>query len=128
MSMIVCDECKNEFPLTAVTIYERNVSAQVGQDGIELDFFVCPRCQKVYPIGFKDVECTNLLHSMEKLKDRIQRGWGLGRPMKSSVRLYEVLQREVRNRMSILKERYSGTFTLVASENNEEDFELQYRP
>lgn len=127
-AVIYCDECKFEFPRSSVNINEAtvNVCGQV----LTLVHFTCPECNKIYRITLKDARCEELQEDIEKTKTRIRNVHGSNN--NELARTLDVMVKRKHERlashMTKLNERFPGTFTFVASENNHEEKIIKYLP
>lgn len=128
MSVIVCDECKHEFLAQTVKINEVKVDCN-GQQ-LLLVYFSCPKCNKIYRVCLKDDEYEKLRADLEQTKKRIRRNSGRNdlefqRTLQTMVlRKAERLQKHVK----ALDNKFNGTFTFSASENNEKEQQIIYLP
>lgn len=122
---VQCDECKHQFILRDVDVNEAAVI--VSGERLVLTYFTCPKCNKVYRVTLKDARYDEIVVDIEKTKKRIQRTYGTNNEELARM-LYNTLQRKM-NRLKVhtekLDDRFSGTFTLVMSENN---CKLEYLP
>lgn len=74
-NIIVCNECKNEFFLNDVNVQESKVC--VGKyKTINLVYFTCPCCNKVYPISIQDGKYFDLLSDLNSVKYKIKKNNG----------------------------------------------------
>lgn len=127
-AIIVCDECKHEFYLDAVGIHEAIV--ELNGVPVTLVYFACPKCNKIYRISIQDRRYYELVEDLEKTKKRIRRNHGsnnveMARMLNSMVvKKHERLAAYVKK----VNETFNGTFTFVASENNQEEKSIIYLP
>lgn len=126
MSVVVCDECKNEFYLNPVSIQERKVNNQ----NLSLIFFTCPECNKIYCVFLKDERYEELREDLEKAKARLRRNNG-----RNDVEFQRTLQsivlrkaERLSNYTRQLNDKFKGTFTFDASGNNVEEQNIIYLP
>jgi phytoene dehydrogenase-like protein len=128
ITAIFCDECKYEFSLNPVNIKE--VTINLGGQALTLVYFACPKCNKIYRITLKDERYEELKEDLERTKMRIRKNRGsrndeLARLLNSMViRKHE----RIRNHLTQLNNKFPGTFTFVASENNHKDKIITYLP
>ena len=126
--MIVCDECKYEFSMDSVEIQEATMNLS-GQ-ALTLVYFTCPKCNKIYRITLKDERYEELKEDLERTKTRIRKNCGsrndeMARTLNSMV--FKKLER-MKNYLTKLNNKFPGTFTFVASENNHKDKIITYLP
>lgn len=127
-NVIFCDDCKYEFSMNAVDIDEAIIKVY-GQE-LTLIYFVCPKCNKIYRVMLKDEKYNELKDDLDKIKIRIKKNFGSGRQEFASMlnsmanKKYERLKNHIKR----LDEKFPGTFTFVASENNHEDKIIKYLP
>lgn len=125
---IYCDECKQEFSMDSVDIKEATVDLY-GQ-ALTLVYFTCPKCNKIYRITLKDKRYEVLKEDLDKTKNRIRKNFGsrndeMARTLNSMV--FKKLER-MKNYLTKLNNKFPGTFTFVASENNHKDKIITYLP
>ena len=125
---IYCDECKYEFSVNSVNIQEATVKAK-GQV-LTLDYFVCPKCNKIYRIMLKDEQYEKLKEDLEKTKNRIRKTYGSKNiELASSLNVMVTKKSErLRSHLTRLEKKFPGTFTFVTSENNHKDKTIEYLP
>ena len=125
---VVCDECKQEFSMNAVDIQE--VTIDLYGQALTLVYFTCPKCNKIYRITLKDKRYEDLKEDLERTKNRIRKNLGSGNDEKARVLNTMVMKKlqRFRNHLTNLNNRFPGTFTFVASENNHEDKIIKYLP
>ena len=125
---VICDECEHEFSMNSVNIQE--VTMNLGGQALTLVYFTCPKCNKIYRITLKDERYEELKEDLERTKIRIRKNRGsrndeMARMLNSMV----VKKHErMRNHLTNLNNKFPGTFTFVASENNHEDKIITYLP
>lgn len=126
--IIVCDECKHEFYLDAVGIHEAIV--ELNGVPVNLVYFACPKCNKIYRISIQDKRYYELAEDLEKTKKRIRRNHGsnnqeMARMLNSMV--FKKKQR-LEEYVDKVNKMFPGTFTFVASENNHKEQTIKYLP
>lgn len=123
---IICNTCKKEFLLSTVDIKETKVR---NVKELSLVYFTCPECNQIYNIMVKDKKYDVLAEDLEKAKKRLRRNYGSNNENMARMLLDVVNRKQKRlaNHIDVLKNKYKGTFTLMASENNHED-EIIYLP
>jgi phytoene dehydrogenase-like protein len=125
---VYCDDCKHEFSMDSVDIKETTMN--LGGQALKLVYFTCPKCNKIYRITLKDKRYEELKEDLERTKTRIRKNRGsrndeFARTLNSMVtRKHE----RMRNHLTKLNDKFPGTFTFVASENNHEDKIITYLP
>ena len=128
-AIIVCDECKHEFYLDAVGIHEAIV--ELNGVPVNLVYFACPKCNKIYRISIQDKRYYELVKDLEKTKKkRIRRNHGsnnqeMARMLNSMV--FKKKQR-LEEYVDKVNKMFPGTFTFVASENNHKEQTIKYLP
>lgn len=125
---VICDECKKEFSMNAVDIQEAIIELY-GQV-LKLVYFTCPKCNKIYRITLKDERYDELKEDLERTKNRIRKNFGskndeLARTLNSMV---TKKHKRIQSHLTNLNNKFPGTFTFVASENNHEDKIIKYLP
>lgn len=127
-AIIVCDECKHEFYLDAVGIHEAIV--ELKGVPVNLVYFVCPKCNKIYRISIQDKRYYELVEYLEKTKKRIRRNHGSNNQEMAKLLNSMVFKKKQRLEEYVDKvnKMFPGTFTFVASENNHEEQTIKYLP
>ena len=128
-SKIVCDECKHEFYLDSVGINEAIV--ELNGVLVTLVYFACPKCDKIYRISIQDKRYYELVEDLEKTKKRIRRSFGKNNIEKAEMLNSMVFKKKERlaNYVQAVNQMFTGTFTFVASENNnKENRKIKYLP
>lgn len=127
-AIIVCDECKHEFRLDAVGIHEAIV--ELNGVPVNLVYFACPKCNKIYRISIQDKRYYELVEDIEKTKKRIRRNHGSNNQEMASVLNSMVFKKKKRLEEYVDKvnKMFPGTFTFVASENNHKEQTIKYLP
>lgn len=127
-NIITCDKCNTDFLVSSVKIEERSV--EINGTVLLLNYFTCPSCKIVYRVLLVDeVHYRELVDDLVSTKKRIRRLQGkgnafqLGSLQKMAARKAERIQQYVQS----MNKKYPGTFTLLASENNQQD-EIKYLP
>lgn len=116
---VKCDKCEHEFLLNAVGINDTNVIID-GQE-YELQYFVCPECDKVYRILIKDSKYYKLVEELESAKKRIRRNWGkMGQQMQQTLNDVAMKKQERLKAYSVkLNQKFSGVLEFTTPENGE---------
>lgn len=127
-TLVKCDECKHEFILEAVGIYEAIV--ELNGVPVTLVYFACPKCNKIYRVSIQDKRYYDMKEDIEKTKKRIRRNYGsnndeMARMLNSMV--VKKLNR-LKTYVDKVNEMFPGTFVFVASENNHEEKSIKYLP
>lgn len=111
---VKCDECNNEFNLKAMEIHESLV--QLKGAFVNLVYFACPKCGKVYRISIQDRRYYDLKKDLEKAEERVRRG-----RCKVNAELMRMLISMVAQKEDRLKEHvdkvnkaFPGTFVFVS--------------
>lgn len=128
-SKIVCDECKHEFYLDSVGINEAII--ELNGVLVTLVYFACPKCDKIYRISIQDKRYYELVEDLEKTKKRIRRNFGKNNIAKAEMLNSMVFKKKERlaNYVQAVNQMFTGTFTFVASENNnKENRKIKYLP
>ncbi len=117
----ICDECKHEFFLDAVNIKETKIKMETEE--LTLVYFTCPKCNKIYRVCLKDPKFEELKEDLEKTKKKIRRNRGSNNVEMASVLNNMLIRKSERMKQHIkrLNDKYTGTLTFAASENNEQD-------
>ena len=128
MTRIKCDECEHEFILEAVGIHEAIV--QLNGVPVTLVYFACPKCNKIYRISIQDKCYYELKEDLEKTKKRIRRNHGSNNDEMARMLNSMVVRKHERLKAYVDKvnKMFPGTFTFVASENNQEEKSIKYLP
>lgn len=127
-SVIICDECKEEFSSNAIEIKEENIVLQ--NTNVILVYFTCPKCDKIYRVSIQDARYYDLVEDLERTKKKIRKNHG-----SKNVELAKVLNNMVNKKAKRLEDHvklvnmmFPGTFTFVASENNPKEKIIKYLP
>lgn len=127
-SKVVCDKCKHEFLLKTVNIESAEV--KINDQQLTLIYFTCPKCNKLYRVSLADARYFELKEDLENTKKRIRRNHGSNNDEMASVLNQMVLKKleRLRNHTDKLNKKFTGTFTLVVSENNHKEKSIKYLP
>lgn len=125
---INCNECKHEFSMNAVKIEEAIV--QLNGVPVTLVYFTCPKCNKIYRISIQDKRYYELKEDLEKAKKRMRRNHGSNNDEMARMLHSMVVKKHERLKAYVDKvnKMFPGTFTFVASENNQEEKTIKYLP
>ena len=127
---IACDECKHEFYLDAVGIHVATV--ELKGVPVNLVYFACPKCNKIYRISIHDKRYYELVEDIEKTKKRIQRSRSHDSNNVEMAMILNSMVAQKYKRLSAhidkVNKMFSGTFTFVASENNQKEKSIKYLP
>ena len=125
---LICDSCKEEFSLGSVKIDKATI--KVKKQTLTLEYFTCPKCNKIYRIMLKDKQYEKLKADLEKTKMRIRKNNGSGNEEFARLLNSMVIKKHnrLRNHVDNLHKKFPGTFTFVASENNHEEQIIKYLP
>lgn len=125
---IVCDECKHEFYLNAVGIYEAIV--ELNGVLVTLVYFACPKCNKIYRISIQDKRYYELVEDLEKTEKRIRRNCGSNNQEMARMLNFMVFKKKQRlgEYVDKVNKMFPGTFTFVTSENNHKEQTIKYLP
>lgn len=125
--IIVCDECSAEFLVKSVKIEE--CSVEIGGERLLLDYFTCPKCNQIYKVLLVDEQkYRELVDDLLSTEKRIRKLKGKGNEQMLA-RLQNMAltkKKRIQNYVGAMNEKYSGTFTFMASENNQK--EITYLP
>lgn len=122
--IVRCDECGGGFSVSAVGIHEEKVKNR----DLHVDCFICPHCNHLYVVFIKDAECRQLQEEMREVEKRIKKLRGR-KKFELSERVHQIFLNKKRKLImheEVLKSKYSGTFTIVTSEDN--TMEIAYLP
>lgn len=125
---VECDKCKYEFFLNTVKIESAEV--EIKNQQLTLIYFTCPKCNKLYRVSIADARYFELKEDLEKTKQRIRRNHGSNNEEMASMLNQMVNKKLERLRVHTdkLNKKFSGTFTIVVSENNHEEKSIKYLP
>lgn len=125
---LICDECGYEFSTNTVDIKEDAVN--ISGQALVLVYFTCPKCNKIYRIMLKDERYDELKDDLEKAKKRVRKVYGSKNIEFASMLNSMVVKKQERlsNHITVLNNKFQGTFTFVASENNHKDKIIKYLP
>lgn len=121
ITRVECDVCKYNFVLkTDAPIKEQAV--YIGDERITVQYFVCPRCHKVYVVAIYDAMCLQLLEKYNKVfvqcqkmyasatkRKGVQVGFGFGYWQSQ----LNAASKAYKGRMQKVKSKYNGTFTVT---------------
>lgn len=116
---IKCDNCEYKFFLDAAGINDEDIIID-GQE-YELQYFACPKCDKLYRVLLKDSKYYDLVEELADAKTRIRRSWGkLGQQMQQVLNEVAKKKQERLKAYSIkLNQKFSGVFEFTTPENGE---------
>lgn len=123
-----CNECNFEFSMNSVNI--QNATIDINGQDLNLIYFTCPKCNKIYRVSITDARYDELREDLENTKKRIRRNHGsnnceLARLLNQMVG--KKLER-LRSHADKLNKKFTGTFVFVVSENNHEEKHIKYLP
>lgn len=128
MEAIKCDECEHVFSLKAVDIKESKIV--LNNTVVDLVYFTCPKCNKIYRISIQDARYYDLKKDLERTKKRIRKNRGSNNDELARV-LNDMVNKKLerlRNHVDIVNKMFPGTFTFVTSENNPKEKIIKYLP
>jgi len=127
-NIVFCDDCKHEFSMKSVNIQE--AIAELNNVPVNLVYFTCPKCNRVYRISIQDKRYYELKEDLEKTIKRIRRNRGSNNDEMARTLNSMVVKKHERLKAYVDKvnKKFSGTFTFVASENNHEEKIIKYLP
>lgn len=126
---IVCDECKHEYYLNdAIDIKKTKI--ELNNTIVDLVYFTCPKCNKIYRISIQDARYYDLQRDLEKTKKKIRKNHG-----SNNVELARLLNnmvdrkhKRLKHHVELVNSMFPGTFTFEASENNPKEEIIKYLP
>lgn len=116
---VFCDNCKYEFSMDSVDI--QTTTVKLGRHSLDLNYFVCPKCNKIYRISLKDERCKELSEDIKRTKKRVRKIYGSGN-YELANRLDAMLRQKTlrfKNYTDKLNKKFSGTFVFEVSESGE---------
>lgn len=69
-NMIVCDWCKNEFPISSIHIEEEQAEL-LGYKDCTVMYFSCPKCERKYAIFVRNKKVDELQESIRGTKENL---------------------------------------------------------
>jgi ribosomal protein S8 len=126
--LIKCDQCEHEFFLKAAEIKEAIVD--LNGVSVNLVYFACPKCNKIYRISIQDKRYYELKDDLEKTKKKIRRNNG-SYDMEMAKTLHSMVVRKherLKAHIDAVNKTFPGTFIFVASENNHKEKSIKYLP
>lgn len=123
---IVCDRCGCEFQLTSVKILQDKV--QIGSKEFVLVYFVCPDCNAIYKVLLRDGRYNQLKDELTVSQKRYKKASSKGNLELARMLLGSIQRKQQRLEQHVLSlhNKYDGTFTFAASENNGRGHEIIY--
>lgn len=109
LGLIFCDQCGYEFPALAVNIKQSDLS--IGGTTVQVVYFRCPSCNKVYLIQILDNKCIVLRKEFLKQKARWQANVGRNNDTEVVSGQYVSMvakQKRLADRIELLKQRYGN--------------------
>lgn len=127
-SITKCDNCEHEFYLKAVDIHEERIL--LNNVPVNLVYFACPNCDKIYRISIQDAKYYDLAEDLEKAKKRLRKVQGCGdkEKVKLLCSMVDKKHNRLANYVKKVNETFSGTFVFEASESNSNDKIIKYLP
>lgn len=118
MKEVICDSCEGKFLFKAIELKTETLCPK--EENIDLTYYTCPHCGKVYVVSIENEELKSLRHGFEAYKARVK-----GLQAKGRAKSYHVkqLQRELaklREFSEVLSNRYRGEFYLLDTLNKQE--------
>ena len=123
-----CNDCNYEFSTNTVNIEETTI--KLNGQVLQLVYFACPKCNRIYRIMLKDERYEELKDDLEKTKNRIRKNNGSGNDEFART-LYSMVNKKherLKNHLNDLNKKFPGTFTFVTSENNHKEKIIKYLP
>lgn len=128
--IIICDECKHEFTLHDIRLQTTNVV--IGNKRLELLYYTCSECDKIYKVLLKDEKFYRLKKDLDECIHKINKFGSTKDKNAKMATMLESMFIKKKNRLddytSRLNAKYSGTFTFVSSENKYEENNIIYVP
>ncbi len=123
-----CDECENEFNLNAVNIQKEKI--QLNGVTVDLVFFACPECNKIYRVSIQDARYYDLSEDLERARRRMKRNKGSNNEetARMLIKMVQLKHQRLKQYVEAVNAAFPGTFTFVASENNPKDKIIKYLP
>lgn len=109
LGLISCDQCGYEFPASAVNIKQSDLS--IDGTTVQVVYFRCPSCNKVYLIQILDKKCIVLQQEFLKQKARWQANVGRNNDTEVVSGQYVSMvakQKRLADRIELLKQRYGN--------------------
>jgi len=109
LGLIFCDQCGYEFPASAVNIKQSDLS--IDGTAVQVVYFRCPSCNKVYLIQILDNKCIVLQKEFLKQKARWQANVGRNNDTEVVSGQYVSMvakQKRLADRIELLKQRYGN--------------------
>lgn len=126
-SIVYCNECKFEFSMNAVNIQKSIIN--IKGVNLLLAYFACPKCNKIYLISIEDEKCVALKEDLERTRNRIRKCGSKNEEMARMLNSMMMKKnKRLKNHLENLRNKYSGTFTFTASENNHKEYIIKYLP
>ena len=127
-SVIICDECKEEFSSNAIEIKEANIVLQ--NTNVILVYFTCPKCDKIYRVSIQDARYYDLVEDLERTKKKIRKNHGSRNEELAKVlnNMVNKKAKRLEDHVKLVNMMFPGTFTFVASENNPKEKIIKYLP
>lgn len=107
LSVIVCNHCGYEFPVSAVNI--KQVDLKVSETRLRVMYYRCARCNALYLIQIMDDRCFELQKEYLKQKARWQANVGKHNSVEVASGHYSsaiAKQQRLANRIEKLKQQY----------------------
>lgn len=106
---IVCDRCGKEW------LAKRTKIEIADWNGMQLQYFLCPKCKKLYRIGLRDGKWYELLEDFKKAEKRLDAA-KVGRitderTINGMVGACEAKKLRLQQYDGVLQSKYQGTFT-----------------
>lgn len=109
---LVCNKCKSDFYLLAEDIKTSGVD--VGGNTVDVQYFVCPRCNTVYVIAIIDQVVKKLSEEINELQTILQNG-GSNNSANIMYQAYVRKCAEMKKYRIVLAKKYTGYFTFKKS-------------
>lgn len=112
---LVCDKCKHNWELEAEAIHTQAVKNENKQE-MMIQFFLCPKCNKIYVISIVDSKARALMSQLRKLEKFIIRGRKSGRDVSKEVSKHDQVRQSLMLYERMLKNKYEQYFYLRTEE------------
>lgn len=109
---IQCDECKKTFPMEA-SIFKNSKNANENGETMDVTYFTCPHCNKVYVVLIMDNEARRRKKRYDASVKMLDNYAKLKKVLPETVKKqFEQTRAEYNEYVKFLKEKYGQHFTL----------------
>jgi len=111
--------CDNAGCFCTFEVNLKTISMNIDGEKLELTYFVCPYCNKLYKVVLKNKKILNIESKLKRYKKKSSSAFGKDDSLSSIyTKLATRKLEELRQEYDAVDHQFTGTFTFAASTNN----------